>query len=111
MTSVSCPSSTLCATVSRNASQVFFFNGSSWSAGSDFNLVGPSSISCPAVDFCAAVADSEENPGGMVTFNGTTWSKAVYDSRAYDFTQVSCASTTSCVVIDGLSRRAIFGHR
>jgi hypothetical protein len=55
MTSVSCPTTTLCRAVD-SLGRVFGWNGSTWSAGTLIdNGHALTSISCPSVSYCVAV--------------------------------------------------------
>ena len=50
------------------------------------------SVSCPSSTFCAAVGD-----GGIVTYNGRSWSEATVPNSDSDLGSVSCPTITFCV--------------
>jgi hypothetical protein len=101
-TSVSCPSSSFCATVGTNGYGQTF-NGGSWSSPLNIDPSdNPSghpltSVSCPSSSFCAAV----DLPGNALTFNGSSWSPPVDIDSLGSLNSVSCASSSFCVAVDG----------
>jgi hypothetical protein len=96
MASVSCSSPGFCAAID-NGSNVFTFNGTSWSPA---RVIDPGNqlgtVSCPSASFCAAI----DYGANVVTFNGAAWSKpSAIDPGGY-LQAVSCASASFCVAID-----------
>ena len=69
------------------------YNGTSWSAPSSAGE-SLSWVSCPAINFCIAVAS-----GFAVIYNGTNWS-APKLVDAGTLTTVSCPTTTFCMAVD-----------
>lgn len=91
---LSCTSSSLCFFVS--GSEVYRWNGSSWSSGVDIdgsNLL--SAISC-VVNFCVAV----DRQGNRLTWDGSTWSLPLNLDGASGLVDVSCGSSNLCVAED-----------
>jgi hypothetical protein len=94
-------------------SSTFLFNGSKWSSAPSINDPVPSTrnqlstVSCPASNFCAAVAGAG---GNVVTFDGSSWTAPVtIDSKAANavsgpvlmfLMSVSCRSARFCVAGD-----------
>jgi hypothetical protein len=103
---VSCASATFCVAVT-DGGDAATFDGSSWSA---FKTIDPSAftgnaqlgmdVSCPSTTFCAAVdVGNSAVAGGVVTYNGSSWSARASLGSNYDVT-VSCTSSTFCVASD-----------
>jgi hypothetical protein len=106
MASVSCSSPSFCAAID-NGSNVFTFNGTSWSPA---QVIDPGNqlgtVSCPSASFCAAV----DYGANVVTFDGSSWSAPVnVDSKAANsekgpvlifLMSVSCISVAFCVIGD-----------
>jgi hypothetical protein len=58
------------------------------------------SVSCATSTFCAAIGTND-----VVTYNGTSWSKALFidpnpPGISNEITSVSCPTTTFCAVVD-----------
>ena len=93
-TSISCPTSTFCATVDEGGN-VLTYNGVSWSPKSIDPSSELESVSCTSASFCVAV---DEN-GNVLTYNGSLWSspKSIDQST---LTSVSCPTSTFCASVD-----------
>lgn len=99
---VSCPSTTFCTAVD-GAGNVFYFNGTSWTADAanpiDPDGGGFSDVSCPTTTFCTAV----DYDGDAYTYDGSAWTAYAanpIDAAGRGFTSVSCTSSTFCVAGD-----------
>jgi hypothetical protein len=107
--SVSCPSSRFCAAssverlASGNTDFVYIFNHGEWSSGRQLgkDLVEPdvAPVSCPIVNVCMAVGQSE--PGHVpvnysYTYSGRSWSSGTHMSN-YPADSLSCPTTRYCV--------------
>ncbi len=98
LTSVSCPSASLCAAVDQNGN-VLTFNGTSWSAPSDADGSRDlTSVSCTTASFCMAV-DTASN---ALTYNGTSWSST--SGTGSSLYSVSCASSSFCIAVDSTGK-------
>ena len=73
-------------------------------AGAVVDPHGLQSVSCPSASFCAAV----DSVGGVVTFNGTSWSAAVGIDGINQLTSVSCPSASFCAAVDSLGNAVTF---
>jgi hypothetical protein len=89
---VGCATPAFCVTVD-NLGGAYYFDGSTWSAGSnDWGSV--TSISCPTAAFCVSAG------GGISTWNGQAWSEPQPFGLTSVLTGVSCPSATFCQVVD-----------
>lgn len=97
--SISCASSSFC--VAGAATNVFTFNGTSWSAAQpidagDSSGEGLTSISCPTASFCAAV----DGNGNAFVLNGSTWTAALSLDSGVELTSVSCPTASFCAAVN-----------
>ena len=69
-----------------------------WSSGTPIDpLLGqPTSVSCPTASFCAAV----DSHGGVVIYDGSSWSIPVSIDAGNDLTSVSCPTASFCAAVD-----------
>jgi hypothetical protein len=116
LSSVSCPSASMCIAVGsyRDASGhasgalVESWNGTSWSLQSAPNVSGAAlnSISCPSASVCMAVGSSSSSTPLAELWNGTAWSVlsgASGPSGQGEFSAVSCSSVTACMAVGSVS--------
>jgi hypothetical protein len=104
--SVSCPTTTFCASVD-NAGRAVLYQGGIWGPPVDVDgTTQISSVSCTDPRFCAAV----DQAGNAFTYNGSTWSHPaqVDKSKFPELTSVSCASPSFCAAVDGSGNALIF---
>lgn len=92
--SVSCPTTTFCATVGQASASTY--NGTTWASpvtlgSSSTQLRG---VSCASSSFCMAV-----DTNNAYTYDGATWSSAFTLPSGGSYWSVSCASATFCVVV------------
>lgn len=112
--SVACATATFCVATS-NMGSIDAYDGTQWSlpvAVDSGNYL--SSISCPAVSFCAAIDsllpagfDSGGGSGQVVTYNGITWSAPRQVDDAALVSSISCPSPQFCAAVDGTGRAVI----
>ena len=96
LTSVSCPSSSLCVAVD-NAGESVTFDQGTWQAPVTIDPSGRLvSVSCPSTQFCIAI----DSVGNVVTFTGTSWAPPIAVDAGYVPTDVSCVSSTACTMVD-----------
>jgi hypothetical protein len=89
---VGCASPTFCVAVD-GIGAAFYFNGSSWSEGSqDWGSV--TSISCPNAGFCISVA------GGVSVWNGSSWTEPQQYGTSSVLVGVSCPYISFCAAVD-----------
>jgi sugar lactone lactonase YvrE len=99
LTSVSCPTTTMCMAVD-SAGNALEYSGS-WLISpipANFDYV---SVSCATPDFCVALGNSSGS-GNAFVFDGTTWTASGGNPIApgLNFVSVSCPSTTFCLAVD-----------
>jgi hypothetical protein len=118
---VSCSSATFCLAIStENTYQ--FFDGSSWTAATQIPEPGTAgsmhSFDCSPDDYCLGWAypgDSDEDPGELESFDGTTWTfLGDFDGDQADLDypdyveQVSCPVSHTCAVFDTADKVTLF---
>ena len=105
ISTISCVSSTFCASVSTYESDntpltgsLSLWNGSKWTAQpiADFGAV---SVSCTSATFCLATSDQINS--GWAVWNGSSWTVQNQNPQIYDMGPVSCVSSTFCQAVDG----------
>jgi uncharacterized Fe-S cluster protein YjdI len=104
VTSISCASSAFCVAINSN---VYTFNGSSWSLWTEPNQVDPNLeplvVSCSSSSFCA-ILDAR---GNVLTFNGSSWSgptqidSGVSAAASTLSIDLSCVSSSFCAAVVG----------
>jgi hypothetical protein len=102
---VSCATRTFC--VAATFSEIYMYNGTSWSPGPILAKTGISSVSCPSTSFCMAV----DTNGNAYMYNGTSWSTpeavtkrlngTTFGASSTMLTSVSCPNSSFCVALDG----------
>jgi hypothetical protein len=101
LSSISCASSTLCATVD-GAGNAFIYNGSSWTKYAIDPGESLVSVSC-ANTYCAALDQS----GGAFIYSGT-WSSRQSVETSNAFVSVSCGGSSLCAAIDAAGNAYIY---
>jgi hypothetical protein len=94
---ISCPSPTFCVAADQGRSEIYSFDGHTWSGPTDIDPdESVTGLSCTSSSFCIAVDSS----GNFTTFNGATWSAATEFDQVGRPVAVSCTSPRFCVVVD-----------
>ena len=92
-TTVSCPTTSFCASVDVNGRAVMY-EGSSWSAPTDVDPDNElASVSCVSPSFCVAVNKKTE----ALTYDGDSWGVPTTVVNSGQLQAVSCVLTTYCV--------------
>lgn len=93
--SISCASTTFCLVVD-GAGDTARFDGTSWTAQPQSEVLGVPALSCVTASFCAAVSEDT-----AASFDGAAWSPPttvnVQTSEADSLSTVSCTSATMCL--------------
>ena len=110
--SLSCPTSSFCMAAASNAdaldsdSEIFTYNGTSWSVSTGNGDLRIDSLSCLAASFCTTVGWYEDGLGarytGSRTYKGTSWSgddEIIEGEQDYP-SSMSCPTPTFCAMID-----------
>lgn len=90
------------------------WNGRSWSLAPDASTYDFGGVSCPTVDTCFATASPTKNgaEGELVRWTSGKWKVIDLLKNQSSIGYISCASTTFCVAIEGLSQLVIWnGNR
>jgi serine/threonine protein kinase len=109
---VSCPSTSFCATVGYDSSggNGFIYTGSSWSAP---DLIDPGyklhSVSCASPAFCVAGASVN-----MFVYSGGSWSAPESvdpdDGNGKGVESVSCVQPSTCAAVDAIGNALIYSN-
>lgn len=112
---VSCASASFCMGVFGDSDRIAEWNGQAWrllskpgSGCGSLTFCGLAEVSCPSARSCLAVGSLSNHNGTIVrsealAWNGTTWRNTNPPSlgNSAGIFAVSCASTSSCIAIDG----------
>jgi hypothetical protein len=105
-TDVACASSSMCLAVGEDINDEDGFasewDGTSWGPATAVPSSELETVSCPAVDHCVA----GDLRGSAWTLDQGTWTQTqavVTDDGDADMTDMSCPTTTFCMVYDGIS--------
>lgn len=118
LTSVSCPSASLCMAAGYlqtlndegpgSAPLAMLWQGTSWAiggapGGGDNEDTGLSAVSCPAVNACTAVGEDISATPLAERWNGTRWRIQAISGKSTKppLTGVSCSSATACTAVGG----------
>ena len=118
LTSVSCPSASLCMAAGYLQTQndegpgsaplSMLWQGTSWAidgapGGGDNEDTGLSAVSCPAANACTAVGEDISATPLVVHWNGTRWRIQAISGKATKppLPAVSCSSATACTAVGG----------
>ncbi|MDA8044291.1 MAG: hypothetical protein M0Z30_03495 [Actinomycetota bacterium] len=104
---VSCVTAAFCV-ASENLGQIVVYDGTQWSAPV---TIDPSdfieSVSCPTVDFCAAVDgllpqgyNSGSGTANVLLYDGTTWSSPSNVDGEQIVDSIACPTADFCVAVD-----------
>ena len=99
---LSCPATTSCIALG-DQGQAYHYAAGAWSGpvatGAASGATGSPSLSCSGTSFCMAVW---RGGADAVVWNGRSWSTPMTISGSQAIQAVGCASSTFCVVIDGV---------
>jgi sugar lactone lactonase YvrE len=101
LTSVSCPTTTMCMTVDAVGDAFEYSGTTTWLSSPIPAGFAYTSVSCPTTTFCMAVGNEGTN-GNAFQFNGSTWQAYVSNpiTTGVNILSVSCVSPTFCMAVD-----------
>jgi hypothetical protein len=105
LSSVSCPSASLCTAVDYHG-RAITYNGSSWSTPTEIDSEGGlASVSCPITSFC--MAGGGRRHGETLTYNDGMWSASRVVDTEGPMDSISCSSPSFCIA---LTHHTVEGH-
>ncbi len=93
---LSCPTTTFCMAVDQTGA-TFTFNGSTWKSVAKPAQV-PSVLDCGSSTFCVG-ASLVNTADEAFRWNGSTWSTSTIPDSATYLAQITCPTTSSCVLL------------